>query len=199
MASSSSSTPAASPPLVSFARGTIITLTLWPALRIAVEGGWGGPESPQKRTWLASAIVDTFEDALHKNEPVPDAIYVEEMMLQVMSDEFGVLVDDGTSQPVAAGIVQLWQEIMHEGKTEGVSRLEDLLEKSKGKKVVVDEKDASDEECQWEDDDEEGDSGESENENTSQVLDRPRDKPRDEPEVDEDGFTMVKGRGKSHR
>ena len=182
--------------LVSFARGTILTLTLWPSLHIAVEGGWGGPESSQKRTWLASAIVDAFEEATNKNEPVPDELYIEEMLLQVLSDEFGVLLEDGTSQPVAAGIVRLWHEIMHEGKTDGVSRLETLFEQSKTSKVIADERDASDEECQWED--EEEDSA-NDNEEPPQLLHQPRDKARDEPEVDEDGFTLVKGRGKGRR
>ena len=119
-----SPTPVVSPELVSFARGTIATLSLWTTLRLAVEEGWGGPESPQKRTWLASAIVDAFEEAFNKNEPVPDTIYVEEMLLQVLSDEFDVVLEDGTAEPVAAGIVQLWQEVIHEGKTDSVVRLE---------------------------------------------------------------------------
>ena len=194
----SSPTPVASHALVSFARGTIATLALWTVLRLAVEEGWGGPESPQKRTWLASAIVDAFEEASNKNATVPDAIYVEEMLLQVLSDEFDVVLEDGTAQPVAARIVQLWQEIMHEGKTDGVVRLEAMVEQSKGKKLIVDEKDASDEECQWEDQDENGDS-ESEHEEAPRLLERPRDKAREEPEVDEDGFMMVKGRGKGRR
>ncbi|KAF8486514.1 Pre-rRNA-processing protein TSR2-domain-containing protein [Gautieria morchelliformis] len=192
MATSASTPPAASPALVLFARGTVATLSLWPALRLAVEGSWGGPESPQKRTWLASAIVDAFEESSSNNDPVPDAIYIEEMLLQVLTDEFDVVLEDGTAQPVAAGIVKLWQEIMHEGKTDGVARLEACLEQSRGKKLIVDEKDASDEECQWEDEDEESDSEEA-----PQLSDRARDS--EVPQVDEDGFTVVTRRGKGHR
>lgn len=193
-----SPTPVVSPELVSFARGTIATLSLWTTLRLAVEEGWGGPESPQKRTWLASAIVDAFEEAFNKNEPVPDTIYVEEMLLQVLSDEFDVVLEDGTAEPVAAGIVQLWQEVIHEGKTDSVVRLEALVEKSRETRLIVDEKDASDAECQWEDEDDDSKS-ESEHEDAPQLLGRPRDRAREEPEVDEDGFTMVKGRGKGRR
>ncbi|KAF8590303.1 hypothetical protein K439DRAFT_1253760, partial [Ramaria rubella] len=191
---SSASTP--SPALVSFARGTIATLTLWPALHLAVEGGWGGPESAQKRTWLASSVVDAFEEAMNKNEAIPDAIYVEEMLIQVLADEFDVVIEDGSVQPVAAAIVKLWQETMHDGTIEGVTKAEALVEKSRGTKIVVDEKDASDEEYQWDDDE---DGSDSETEEVPQLMERPPDKSRAEPEVDEDGFTMVKGRGKGHR
>ena len=81
-ASSSSDAPAAAPAPASvlFARGVIARLALWPALRIAVEQGWGGPESAEKRTWIASVIVDSFEE----EDPKPDVPYVEEMLLQVL-------------------------------------------------------------------------------------------------------------------
>ena len=199
---SSSAAPAPPPALVSFARATIAQLTLWPALKIAVDGGWGGAESVQKRTWLASAIVDSFEEAAAKSEALPDAIYVEEMLLQVMADEFEVVIEDGSAQSVAANIVKLWQETMVEGRTESVKNLEEMVEKAKGRKIVVDEKAASDEECQWSDDsdDDSGDdSGESgEGDEAPQLLDSER-RAREEPEVDEDGFTVVKGRHKGHR
>ncbi|KAF8590261.1 hypothetical protein K439DRAFT_1403931 [Ramaria rubella] len=196
MTSSSPSAPAPSPALVSFARGTIATLKLWPALRFAVEGSWGGPESAQKQTWLASSVVDAFEEATNKNEAIPDAIYVEEMLLQVLADEFDVVIEDGSAQPVAAAIVKLWQETMHDGTIEGVTMAEALVEQLRGTKIVVDEKDASDEEYQWDDDE---DGSDSETEEVPQLMEQPPDKSRAEPKVDEDGFTMVKGRGKGHR
>ena len=69
-----------SPPsstFLSFAKGGVARLVPWPALQIAVQNGWGGPDSAQKRTWTASVIVDTFEE-----QPMPhNAEYIEEILL----------------------------------------------------------------------------------------------------------------------
>ncbi|KAF8505076.1 Pre-rRNA-processing protein TSR2-domain-containing protein [Hysterangium stoloniferum] len=195
---SSSSDPTPSSALVSFARGIIATLITWPALRVAVEGGWGGPESVEKRTWLASAIVDAFEEASSKQEQLPDAIYVEEMLLQVLADEFEVVLEDDSARPVATDIVRLWQEVIVEGRVDGVTKAEALVEKMRGKKIIIDEKAASDDEFQWEDEDEEGDS-EDDVDDVPQLLGSSTSKTKEEPEIDDDGFTMVKGGGRSHR
>ena len=40
-----------------FAQGVQLILERWPALRLSVEQGWGGPESEDKREWLAGEIV----------------------------------------------------------------------------------------------------------------------------------------------
>ncbi len=53
--------PPPDPALILFARGVIARLEVWPALRVAVEQGWGGPSSREKRRWLASEIVDAFD------------------------------------------------------------------------------------------------------------------------------------------
>ncbi len=89
-----SSTSTTAPDLILFARGVIATLELWPALRLAVDESWGGPDSREKRRWLAGEVVDMFEQSIpspsRKNSKIetPDAVYVEEMLLQVMSDEY---------------------------------------------------------------------------------------------------------------
>lgn len=53
--------PPPDPALILFARGVIARLEVWPALRVAVEQGWGGPSSREKRRWLASEIVHPFD------------------------------------------------------------------------------------------------------------------------------------------
>lgn len=196
--SAASSSAASSPPsqaLVDFARGTIATLKLWSALRIAVDSNWGGPESAQKQQWIASVIVDAFEEAENKKEPLPDAIYIEEMLLQILSDEFEVILEDGSAQPVAEQLVKLWQEVMHEGSNKTVHEAEALAAKVKGKKITVEEKINSDEEYDWDEEDE--DEGSSEEEEAPPLLNSHSKKSHEEPEVDEDGFTLVKGRGKT--
>lgn len=179
----SSSPPQSS---VLFARGVIARLAYWPALRIAVDQGWGGPESAEKRTWLASVLVDDFEE----QDPKPDVDYVEDRLLQVMVDEFDADLEDGSAEAVAKDVVRLWEEVST-GKTDLLQEFEERADKLKGKKVDVEE--AAGDNSDWEDM-----SDEEEEDEAPQLLERPRAQ-KEEPEVDEDGFTVVKGKGKSHR
>jgi pre-rRNA-processing protein TSR2 len=211
MASSSTTTAKAeappqvsapNPTLVLFARGVIARLELWPALRIAIQQGWGtpaaasaagggGPSSSsrhEKRLWLASEIVDAFDD----NSVRPDADYIALMLAQVLEDEFDATFEDGSVEAVAEDIVGLWgagEDVvgMWERKAEGV----------RGKKVDVREEvgsgeDGNEDEDEWEDE-------ESGEEGVPQLVpaaatevQRPA---RPRPVIDEDGFTLVqKGR-----
>nr|VWP00573.1 60 kDa chaperonin (GroEL protein) (Protein Cpn60) [Ganoderma boninense] len=114
---------------VLFARGVIARLAYWPALRIAVDQGWGGPESTEKRTWLASVLVDDFEE----QNPKPDLDYVEDRLLQIMADEFDANLEDGSAEAVAKDVVRLWEEVS-EGKTELLMDFETKADQLKGKK-----------------------------------------------------------------
>jgi len=185
-----SSSEAPDPLCILFARGVIARLAIWPALRIAVEQNWGGPDAVQKRTWLASVIVDAFEE----QDPPPDDIYIEETLLQVMADEFEVVLEDGSAESVAKDVVRLWEDV-HRGQQDLVLSFEGLAGKSKGKKTIVEEKVVDGEE--WEDSgDEDEDSSE---EDAPMLVDPPLERPKDEPEVDEDGFTMIKGKTRQHK
>ena len=142
--------PPPDPALILFARGVIARLEVWPALRVAVEQGWGGPSSREKRRWLASEIVDAFDadgvgvgasssadagqdrrdahdaHAHGKNKSTtPDAEYVGLMLAQALEDEFDALFEDGSVEAVAADVVALWgaeEDVVREweGKVEGV-------------------------------------------------------------------------------
>ena len=196
MSSSLATDPAQPPPPTSvlFARGVIARLAYWPALRIAVDQGWGGPASSQKRTWLASVLVDDFEA---QTDPAPDADYVEDRLLQVMADEFDAVLEDGSAEEVARDVVRLWEQVAR-GEHALLTEFEERAERLKGKKVQVEEGagDGSD----WEDmsSDEDDDEG-GEDEEAPQLLDARQGQPKEEPEVDADGFITVKGKGKSHR
>ena len=197
--------PTAAPPTTSvlFARGVLARLLLWPALRAAVSSLWGGPDSAEKRTWMASVLVDAFEDT---TQPTPDAIYVEEQLLQIMEDEFDTVLEDGSGEAVARDVVRLWEAVqdVKEGEAE-VRKWEEQADKLKGKKVEVEVTNAAEEiegdEGEWEDesgDEDEMDEG-ADGQEAPQLLEPQTQKV--EPEVDEDGFTLVKGKGKgkSHR
>lgn len=185
------STPAhnTAPPLpasVQFARGVIARLALWPALRIAVEQGWGGPGSSEKCTWIASVIVDAFEEQV----PTPDINYVEITLLQIMEDEFETVLEDGSAEAVAKDVVKLWEEIQ-EGSNRLVVQLEEQAERMKGKKVQVEEVAGDNSDWADESEDEDGD-----DEEDAPTLVASQTKPKPEPEVDEDGFTVVKGKNR---
>ncbi|KAI0337541.1 hypothetical protein BDW22DRAFT_1295654, partial [Trametopsis cervina] len=171
-----------SPTSLLFARGVIAKLAVWHALRIAVDQGWGGPESATKRTWLASVIVDAFE----QEDPQPDVSYVELTLLQVMEDEFDTVLEDGSAEVVAKDIVRLWSDIQS-GNENGVQEFERQADGLKGKKVQAEEgADGSD----WED--ESGDeSGDSESDAVPALIEVESKSEKLAPEVDEDGFTMV--------
>ena len=184
--------------LVLFARGVIARLSYWPALTLAVENSWGGPESAQKRTWMASAIVDAFDPS--ENPELPDDIYVEELLLQIMADEFDTHLEDGSAEAVATDIVKLWEDVQTVNAEAAVSSLEARAQTLKGRKIVTREE--IDESGEWDDtDDEEGEEGESDEadaDNAPSLL-APRDEKKHEPEVDEEGFTLVKSKGRSHK
>jgi len=177
------------PTSVLFARGVISRLAVWAALRIAVQEGWGGPGAAEKRTWLASVIVDAFEEQV----PAPDVQYVEETLLQVMADEFMTVLEDDSAESVATDIVRLWDETQL-GRQELVLRFEEQADKVKGKKPSAQEGVTNDDD-EWESDDEDG-SSEEEEEVAPQLLDV---RLKNEPEIDDDGFTIVKGKGKGRR
>ncbi|KAF8173887.1 Pre-rRNA-processing protein TSR2-domain-containing protein [Mycena galopus ATCC 62051] len=185
--------PAPPPSSVLFARGVIARLATWDTLRLAVQEGWGGPGASQKRTWLASVIVDCFEETV----PTPDDQYVEELLLQILADEFETDLEDGSAEVVAVDMVRLWDETRI-GRDELVIKFETKAESMRGKRTAAQALPNNDpEEFEGEEGDEDGDdSGMDEDEEVPQLME-PRQ--REEPEVDEDGFTLVKGKGKSHR
>ncbi|THU98910.1 hypothetical protein K435DRAFT_777222 [Dendrothele bispora CBS 962.96] len=177
------------PSSVLFARGVIARLSIWSTLRVAVLENWGGPGAAEKRIWLAGVVVDAFEE----QNPPPDDQYIEELLLQVMQDEYEVSVEDGSAESVAIDIVRIWEEVTS-GKQDLVVKFEDLADKLKDKKPVIEQQVVGDEE-EWDDEeDEESDDEEGEeDEPVPQLVERPK---KNEPEVDEDGFTLVKGKSR---
>lgn len=48
-----------------FIEGVRLILLAWPALKLAVDMGFGGADSAEKRTWFSKIIVDYFEQRKH--------------------------------------------------------------------------------------------------------------------------------------
>jgi pre-rRNA-processing protein TSR2 len=201
LASSSSSALSDAPPspaAILFARGVLARLAVWPALTLAIAQGWGSVPSAQKRPWLAGVLVDAFTDP--DDGQVPDAEYVEAMLLQIMQDEFDCNLEDESAWDVAKDVVRCWEAIAKGGKDgeEVVSALEKRAEGVKGKKVQAQEVPGQEED--WdEDEDESGSDDGMDVDEVPQLLDSAAPREKNEPIVDDDGFTLVPVKGKARK
>lgn len=167
------------------------TLFNFADLTVAVQNQWGGPDSADKRDWLAGQISELFS-----SEPATDAEDVEVMLLQVLEDEFGVRLEDETEVQVARDIMLIRKELS-EGNTTIVDRLQKKWEERKGKEVSTGSVSVreSNQEADWDSVDEESDE-EDEDVEMGEAPTLVPSKPKAEPEVDEDGFTKVVGKKK---
>jgi pre-rRNA-processing protein TSR2 len=177
-----------------------ITLILhsWPALSLAVQSSWGGPASADKRDWLCGAVSGLFV-----SRPETDAEDVEDVLMQVMNDEFDVVIEDGSAAEIAVRICHVRDEV---GRGEyGTVRAMWEAWKAKGKmgggdstKMFrrVDVAGHEDQESDIDDDDDEEEEEACEDED-AHMEDAPAPVrtpwKRTEPEVDEEGFTKVVG------
>ncbi|KAJ2930723.1 hypothetical protein H1R20_g6356, partial [Candolleomyces eurysporus] len=126
-----------------------------------------------------------------------------------MEDEFDVSVEDGSGEAVSKDILKIYEEVYNsEGKARDalVKKFEEAAEKTGKGRVDVsiqredgDVEGDDDDEEDWEDEDDDGDVQMREGEEQAPQLIDHQARRREEPEVDEDGFTMVKGRGKGRR
>lgn len=202
MASSTTTAAPTLPSTLSARLDLYIALTLWswPALSFAIANAFGGsPEiSRDKREWLAGAISELLTSVPPQLHEVAD---LEEVLLQVMNDEFEVMVDDGSAEEVARGI-WLGCEKLSKGET---GELEQAyvryLEKARSGKVealgFVKGKDEEGEETDWdEEDDEEEFNGFDDDVEMDEAPQLVQKTEKVVPEVDEDGFTKVVGKKK---
>ena len=141
-------------------------------------------------------LVDAFEETT----PTPDDQYVEEILVQVLQDEFDTDLQDGSAEPVAVDVVRLWEET-RVGADDLVVRFEAKADSLKGKRAVAQVVAANDEdEGEWEDEESGDDDDDAmDQDEAPQLVQAQPERRREEPEVDDDGFTMVKGKNKGHR
>ncbi|KUI69516.1 Pre-rRNA-processing protein TSR2 [Cytospora mali] len=196
-----------------FEQGVALSLNLWPALTLAVQNNWGGPDSADKRDWFAGQVVEQFPDlssssssststpapapagATKKAEDEaadgePDIEYVEELILQVMLDEFEVNVDDDSAFDVATEIMRLRTQCAR-GNFEDVDKLLTRWQSRKGAKVEGLFKKGEDQDNDTDWDDTDGEEGSDDDmDDAPPLVEAPR-KEKPPPEVDDDGFTKV--------
>lgn len=174
-----------------FDLGIWFTLFNWASLTVAVQNQWGGPDSSDKRDWLAGQISELFA-----SEPTTDSEDVEIMLLQILEDEFGVRLEDETEINVARDIMLIRKELS-EGNVSTVDKLQKKWQARKGKEVEVGnvQVNESNQDADWDSVDEESE----EDDEDVDMDDAPalvQAKPKPQPEVDEDGFTKVVGKKK---
>jgi pre-rRNA-processing protein TSR2 len=129
---------------------------------------------------------------LFAQRPQTDEQDLEEVLLQVMEDEFCAVVEDGSERVVARAMVRVREECMR-GEFAGVRRLEGEWRAGRGQGVKgVEVQGEGEDESEEDDEDEEDvDTEMADNEEVPQLVES---KTRIEPEVDEDGFTKVVNR-----
>lgn len=205
-------------PIPTFAQGLLAIMDLWPALRLAVAEELGGPDSAEKRTWMASEVMDYFEEAYNTAKASPGASSSEEavadiidqddladMLLGMLSDEFTLDLDDGSDEQVAKDIIQLWKEVVR-GETRIAEAFIKAASSNKGKKpagriAAEQEVDENGNPIDGDDDDEDDDDEDYETDDDAMDVDDEEApklveaKPKQEPVVDEDGFELVQKKG----
>ena len=82
-----------------FTHATALIIHSWSALDLAVRNEWAGPESSNIRDWLGGVIVDMFP--IPPTAKQPDAEDVEQVLSQVMEDEFEVILEDQSAYQVS--------------------------------------------------------------------------------------------------
>ncbi|CEP08931.1 hypothetical protein [Parasitella parasitica] len=170
---------------IAFKEGTSYIFHNWTALKLAVEQDWGGVESGEKREWFIETIVDHFG----KHGRKLDIEEVEDVLYQIMSDEFNATLEDDSPYLVAKHLVSLYEQCV-KGDFKEVER---LREKAKTQNAF------STSSCvkqQGEDDEDDSDENDvhhrNDTSNGNDEQDSNMDDAPDEPLVDEDGWEIVR-------
>ncbi|KAL1899361.1 rRNA accumulation-related protein [Ceratocystis pirilliformis] len=184
-----------------FEQAVAMSLHLWPALSLAVENSWGGPDSSEKRDWFAGVIVDMFpaitdaagasSAATSSNDTSgPEMIEdIETMFLQVMVDEFEVAVDDDSALELARQVFNFYTQCVQGDFTEADALAERFRNKSGSASGVIKKADDQDQDTDWESSDGGDDDSDEDMDEAPALVRAPREKA--ESQVDEDGFTTV--------
>lgn len=180
--------------------GITLALNNWPALTLAVQSQWGGPTSADKRDWLCGAISDMLTD-----RPETDSEDLEDVLIQVMNDEFDVVVDDESAAMVAAQIMEMKAQTAR-GEFGPIQELVEAWQRKRqsgngaatNAAAMFRKVDARDEDQETDDEEEDDDDDDEDGDEDTQMDEAPSlvraPKEKAEPEVDEDGFTKVVGK-----
>ncbi|GFR41430.1 hypothetical protein Agub_g2118, partial [Astrephomene gubernaculifera] len=188
-----------------FEEGVRLVFSKWTALTLAVQNQWGGANSAEKAEVLFRDCLDWF---YKKREHYADEL--EEELDDAILQDFNVEAEDGSPRLVAEALVKLYGELLAGGGSSAyLQELRSMAaaEVQQCKRQVVDldgtvvaEEDA-DMDTSDEDDDDEDDEDDDMDADGAGGQQAPRAVPLEPPAprvpvVDEDGFTMVQGKGR---
>lgn len=114
-----------------FDRGVKAVFERWTAMQLAVVNAWGGIESERKAVEAEEEISEWFASKKHK-----DALELEDMLIEILADDFNVTCEDGSPREVANALCAMYEQCA-DGNYEMVARIEatplprEALERSK--------------------------------------------------------------------
>ncbi|KAF9583083.1 hypothetical protein BGW38_010285 [Lunasporangiospora selenospora] len=174
------------PNQVAFREGVDYLFHSWTALKLAVDGEWGGHDSASKRDWFIDTIVDYFTE----NGKNIDPFDLEDILLQVMNDEFSILLEDGSEQHIAKILDQLFLECT-QGRYDIVQTLRADAQKTSG--AIKSSSGAGEDASSGDEESDEDEDGGAMDVDVGEGSSKPK-KEKPEPEIDEDGFETVVSR-----
>ncbi|KAJ1936249.1 rRNA accumulation- protein, partial [Linderina macrospora] len=94
-----------------FIEGVDHILAKWTALELAVKNGWGGRNSQTKRDDMVDEIVQHFDDLVKKKQK-PEPSDLEDLLLDIMSEDFNITLEDNSAIEVARNICNIFAECL---------------------------------------------------------------------------------------
>ncbi|KAI8097746.1 Pre-rRNA-processing protein TSR2-domain-containing protein, partial [Halteromyces radiatus] len=175
------------PNKVAFQQGVTYIFKNWTALKLAVEQDWGGVDSAEKRDWMIDLITDYFG----KNGKKVDVDEIEDILNQIMSDEFHTLLEDDSAYLVAKHLVELFHQCIN-GNFAEVERLrqKSQTQSSATTSSCVQQGDDDDDDDEQDDDIQDDDTMDQDD----MELDNTTEEPPSGP--DEDGWETVRTKKK---
>ncbi|KAJ2629649.1 rRNA accumulation- protein [Coemansia sp. RSA 1290] len=97
------------PNKAAFIEGVDHVLKKWTALELAVQHEWGGRDSQEKRDDMVEEITGHFDNLVSKRQ-APEETDLQELLLDIMDEDFSVTLEDGSEKEVARIICTIFQE-----------------------------------------------------------------------------------------
>lgn len=170
-----------------FELGVSMILHNWHTLSTAVDNSWGGPQSSEKRDWMAGAVIDEFI-----NNKEIDIIYIHELLSGIMEDEFDSIIEDGSTINIATNIINCYKQCQENQFDLIKQAYAKWLEKQNNKKGKI-EVNVIDDPLNPDISSDEEDDGQDNDNAMDQDVDMmdTSEKTYVPPLVDDDGFTVV--------
>ncbi|KAJ1959490.1 rRNA accumulation- protein [Dipsacomyces acuminosporus] len=106
-----------------FIEGVDHIFAKWTALELAVQNGWGGRNSQEKRDSMVDEVVNYFDELISKKKK-PEPSDIEELLLDIMDEDFNIMLEDNSAIEVAKDLCKVFVECI-KGNFATVDKLRD--------------------------------------------------------------------------